>query len=80
MEKTEGSDLPSITFNTQTQYKNLSRDYKSGNASLNSKIEFAVSDEDINRELNARVQDVVQTSQSSLGLLFACTQRIIVVG
>ena len=74
MEKTENSDLPSITFNKPTQDKSLSQDYKKGNVSLNSKTDIAISDEDVDQELNARIQHVVKISQSSVGLLFACIQ------
>ena len=74
MEKIDISNVPSIIFNNATEYRSLSQDPNEVNVPLTNKIDFAISDEAADRELNARVQDVVQTSQSSLGLLFACAQ------
>ena len=74
MEKIDISNVPSIIFNNATEYRSLSQDPNEVNVPLTNKIDFAISDEAADRELNARVQDVVQTSQSSLGLLFACVQ------
>ena len=74
MEKTNNSNEPSIIFGSMTEHESLSKDPSEANVPLTNKINFAISDEAADRELNARVQDVVQTSQSSLGLLFACAQ------
>ena len=74
MEKIDISNVPSIIFNNATEYRSLSEDPNEVNVPLTSKIDFAISDEAADQELNTRIHRVVKTSQSSLGLLFACVQ------
>ena len=71
MEKTNISNVPSIIFNNATEYRGLSQDPNEVNVPLTSKIDFAISDEAADQELNTRIHHVVKISQSSVGLLFA---------
>lgn len=75
MEKIETSDFPRANFDNSMERGVEYKSYKDGITSLNSNSELAgISGEDTERELITRLQNVMQISQSSVGLLFACAQ------
>lgn len=74
MEETESLDFTGSIFDNATENKNSSQENEDGIPSLNGKSNCAISGEDIEKNLIARVQHVIQISQSSVGLLFASVQ------
>lgn len=68
MEKPDISDIPGINFNNSKEYENLSQDQNEGIGHFDSMIDFAISDDDADQELNIKLQHVLKISQSSIGL------------